>query len=362
MLQLLQTEPITETTDIASENSEEDLQYIELSPQQAFEYNESEENHNPGSNVSDDVNGLSLALDSKSSYLGISSISAIIRVIVHIAPDAKTLISQKAINVANMYQEGPKAVEDGLVEDEMLCINAYFTHVHISTPLLNEAQFRAKYLCGPHSDSPWIALLNMVLAMGSIAASKADCRAHFIFYQRAYPHLALENLGAGHLETVQALAILGGSYLHYLNKPNLAIVITGAALRMGLGLGLHREPMQNSDRISEETKILFETRRRTWWSLFCYDTWGSTTLGRPCLGRWDPRCIAVQLPEPLDPKVCCWNCERHYRSLNSRFRIMLRVAFALARISAKSGPQFKIASPERHSFLAARYWNSIPSF
>lgn len=304
MLQLLQTDPGTETEDAGGESSEEDLQCIELSPQQEFEYDESEETRVPGSYISDDVNGLSLALDSKSSYLGISSISAVLRVIIHIAPGAKTLISQHAVKAADMYQEGPRALKDALVTDEMLCIDAYFTHVHNSNPMLDEAQFRAKYMNGPHSDPPWIALLNMVLTMGSVAASEANNHAHFIFYQRAYPHLALENLGAGHLETVQALAILGGSYLHYLNKPNLATVVTGAALRMGLGLGLHREPIQSSAAVSKEANVLFETRRRTWWSLFCYDTWGSTTLGRPSLGRWDPRCITVQPPKPLGPQVC----------------------------------------------------------
>src|SRR5450432_2592476 len=75
----------------------------------------------------------------------------------------------------------------------MLCINAYFTHVHNSNPLVNEDLFRSKYLSGPHSDSTWIALLNMVLTMGSIAASDASNHAHFAFYRRAYPHMKLES-------------------------------------------------------------------------------------------------------------------------------------------------------------------------
>ena len=39
-----------------------------------------------------------------------------------------------------------------------------------------------------------------------------------------------------------------------------------------------------------------ETRRRTWWSLFCLDTWATTTMGRPSFGRWGPA-INIRPPE-----------------------------------------------------------------
>jgi hypothetical protein len=60
-----------------------------LSPQQGFEWDESVANEDPAADLSDDVNSLPIALNNKSSYLGTSSIAAIIRVIVQIAPDAK---------------------------------------------------------------------------------------------------------------------------------------------------------------------------------------------------------------------------------------------------------------------------------
>jgi hypothetical protein len=146
-------------------SSEEELKCIELSPQQDFEWDESVANQDPAADVSDDVNGLALTLDNKSSYLGISSITAIIRVIVQIAPDAKTWILNGNAQSADPYQECPRAINEALLPDEMLCINAYFTHVHNSNPLVNEALFRSKHLSGPQNDSPWIALLNMVLTI-----------------------------------------------------------------------------------------------------------------------------------------------------------------------------------------------------
>lgn len=57
----------------------------------------------------------------------------------------------------------------------------------------------------------------------------------------------------------------------------------GAALRMAIALGLHRE--FNSAQRSDLAEIPAETRRRTFWTLVCLDTWSAMTTGRPSLGR-----------------------------------------------------------------------------
>src|ERR1700738_1736778 len=74
---LLGREPAQCGDDLEPVSPGEELKCIELSPQQDFEWDESVENRDPVVDVSDDVNGLSLALDNISSYLGISSITAI---------------------------------------------------------------------------------------------------------------------------------------------------------------------------------------------------------------------------------------------------------------------------------------------
>lgn len=80
--------------DLEPTSSEEALKCIE--PLQDFEWNESVANQGPAADVSDDVNGLSLALDNKSSYL---------------------------------------------------------TYVHNSNPLINEGMFPSKYVSDTHSES-----------------------------------------------------------------------------------------------------------------------------------------------------------------------------------------------------------------
>ena len=180
-------------------------------------------------------------------------------------------------------------------------IDAYFNREQIIVPMLDEPSFRADYLSGRRNDAPWLALLNMVFAMGSIVANKSDNHNHIMFYNRAKEHLPIDTFGSGHLETLQALALLGGHYLHYINRPNMANAIIGAALRMACAMGLHREGMRGHDE-STENKLIIEQRRRTWWALFCLDTWASTTLGRPSMGRWGPA-ITIRPPEGAQDPV-----------------------------------------------------------
>jgi len=171
-------------------------------------------------------------------------------------------------------------------------IDAYFKRIHVFIPMLDETAFRADYLEGQRFDAPWLALLNMVFAMGSVVAMKSDDYNHLNYYNRAMEHLPMDAFGSSHIETVQALAIIGGYYLHYINRPNMANAVLGAAIRMASALGLHRESLAQGN-----TDIAAaETRRRTWWALFCLDTWATTTMGRPSFGRWGPA-INIRPPE-----------------------------------------------------------------
>ena len=49
----------------------------------------------------------------------------------------------------------------------------------------------------------------------------------------------------------------------------------GAAVRMALGLGLHRDFMDRANTLGREI------RRRIWWVIFCFDVGSSITFGRP---------------------------------------------------------------------------------
>lgn len=60
----------------------------------------------------------------------------------------------------------------------------------------------------------------------------------------AMRHLDLSDFESSHIETLQALVIVEGHYLHYINRPNRGNAILGAAFRMASALGFHREPSE----------------------------------------------------------------------------------------------------------------------
>lgn len=255
------------------------------------------------------MNALSLSVDRQSSYLGASSIKAAFLVILKVAPVLRSFLapthSNKQNNVASNYptprpgSSGKSLSAISWSSDGQTLIDAYFNRVQIFVPMLDEPAFRADYLSGRRHDAPWLALLNMVFAMGSIVANKSDDHTHITYYNSANDQLGIDSFGSGHLETLQALALMGGFYLHYINRPNMANAVTGAALRMACAMGLHRESMP--EQVQSGSTLVMEQRRRTWWSLFCLDTWASTTLGRPSMGRWGPG-ITIRSPEEnLDP-------------------------------------------------------------
>ena len=184
--------------------------------------------------------------------------------------------------------------------DEVPIINAYFVYVHAFVPLIEEKTFRETYMSGRRQDSRWLALLNVVLAMGSMAASTSDDNSHRVYYNRAMQHLGFETIGSAHLETVQALALLGGFYLHYIQQPNLAIAVMGATLRLATTLGLHREYLDGRTQHSSKSRTpSVEMRRRIWWCIFNLDAWANSNLGRPSMGRWG-HAITVKPPQFVD--------------------------------------------------------------
>jgi len=69
--------------------------------------------------------------------------------------------------------------------DEAYFMDAYFAHIHCVTPIVDEEEFRSKYVRGGDQQPAWLALLNMVLALGSISTSEPDETLHKTFYAKA---------------------------------------------------------------------------------------------------------------------------------------------------------------------------------
>ncbi|KAJ6783707.1 hypothetical protein PWT90_10704 [Aphanocladium album] len=253
--------------------------------------------------ATDDINAIGLATDKQArSYLGISSMSAAFRAIFRLYPPTKDHTAARARACAAAPPMNQLAVPT-LARDpalsllrEQRCIDFYFDHFHAVTPLIDEEDFRKQYATGGRRDGSWLGLLNMVFALGSIASGSESL--HEEYYKAARASFSLDSLGSGNLYSLQALCLLGGFYLHYRNSPNMAYGILGAAHRVALALGLHREPRRTNTTDPDEVKRA-ETRRRTWWSLVCVDSWACMTQGRPTCGRWEHATMDTALPSAL---------------------------------------------------------------
>lgn len=259
--------------------------------------------------AADDINAINLATDKhRRSYLGVTSISAILRAVFRFCPSAKHRVAEQAKRWSeNPIQPQPQPVPfmSGDLSTHLLkeqrCIDFYFEHIHPIVPMLDEEDFRNSYSLRHRRDPGWLGLLNMVITLGSIASGSDTL--HEQYYEQARNFLDLDSFGAGNLESLQALCLLGGLYLHYRNAPNMAYAVLGAAHRVAIALGLHRESRHRNtttSKVQEDTKLSrAETKRRTWWSLFCLDTWASMTLGRPTCGRWEGTTMDTLFPSIL---------------------------------------------------------------
>ncbi|RFU35287.1 hypothetical protein B7463_g1036, partial [Scytalidium lignicola] len=275
---------------------------------ETFEYDESVDDREGTEAVADDVNSLSLRPDRISSYVGPSSALAGLRVLLSIAPKSNfqnqnTMTRPELSNQNSGTTGGSRAghVPDR-THDSKLLVDAYFSHIHPKTPILDEQTFRQTLASGLRKDSPWLALLNIVYALGSIALTTSDSFADLPYYNTAKSHLGIESFGSGHVETVQALALMAGWYLHYRNRPNMASAIMGAVFRMANALGLHKElPGDIGGGTDIVAKRHREIRRRIWWCLVVLDAGEATNLGRVSkINLFDSE---VNLPSNIDDET-----------------------------------------------------------
>ncbi|KAL7790752.1 fungal-specific transcription factor domain-containing protein [Trichoderma ceciliae] len=316
-LRLLLDQPVRqETADISpnqpSPCEAQHPQGLEQMPAQNSEWDEERREKDPLPAEADDVNALSLSMGKQAaSYLGASSIKVALTVMLQIQPQLRLLLASQSPPDASsdetarskvpLFRAASKSYKGQSpipwTSKGQALVDAYFKRVHVLTPLLDEASFRKHYNEGKRCDAPWLSLANMVFATSSIMSTPSSNLSHIQYYNQAIEHIHLSAFGSSNIETIHALALLGGYYLHYINRPNMANAIIGAILRMATALGLHREPPPPEEQPDIDVDVaVLETRRRTWWTIFCLDTWGTTTLGRPSFGRWGPA-INVQPPQ-----------------------------------------------------------------
>jgi transcriptional regulatory protein GAL4 len=248
--------------------------------------------------------------DKEAGYLGVASGAALLRVLEparrrrdsqnsqnHARPLSRYISGQSTGSiVGGMTGGGATSFASQLIlnpnrhiADAM--IDAYFRTYHLSYPILHEPSFRAQWtevIPRPSGES-WVVLAYVVAAIGVFAtATSGHERLDLTLFARAREVLSFKFLEMGNLTLVQALALIS-NYQQKRDKPNSGYNYLGLAVRMAMGLGLHKEFQGWSI-----SPLNMEIRRRVWWALCVFDVGATITFSRPLV--WPFEGVEVRLP------------------------------------------------------------------
>ncbi|CZR37065.1 uncharacterized protein FPRO_02675 [Fusarium proliferatum ET1] len=178
-----------------------------------------------------------------------------------------------------LFEESPPRQ---LIETLM---NIYFSRIHQVTPLLHRQRFMASLFLPDHMKPPMC--LQYIVMASAAETSDAYRRLGMVFYKRAVKYLQQDDLGdisessitLGH---VQARALISCFEAEHSMFSKASITLC-SAIRAAQMLNLHQVDFARSGGDQHIDWIGVEERRRTWWTIFCYDRFTCATTGWPAL-------------------------------------------------------------------------------
>ena len=278
---------------------------LETPPEEDFEWDELDliNYQSPGSGI--DVDSIeedrikdgmaSLAVNEKEAgYLGVASGAALLRILEpdakHMTPRPDPQYQSRRLPVLLVQPDINRHITDTMID-------AYFTRYHLSYPILHEPTFRAQYsevIPQPHGRS-WHVLAYVVAAIGVYSSSTSVGDLDLRLFSHAKSMLSFDFLELGNLTLVQALTLIS-NLQQKRDKPNSGYNYLGLAVRMAMGLGLHKEfPGWNI------SPLKMEIRRRVWWSLCVFDVGATITFSRPEV--WPYEGVEVSFPLNVTDRV-----------------------------------------------------------
>ena len=156
-------------------------------------------------------------------------------------------------------------------------IDQYFETYHISYPIIHKPTFMAQLNeIIPRTGTDWESLYYIVAAIGSfMSASSQEESEDLDLFDIAKSKLSIDILETGNITLVQTLTLMS-NYLQKRDKPNSGYNYLGLAVRMALGLRMHKQV----DDLNE-SPLDQEMRRRVWWCLYIFDCGQTIGYGRP---------------------------------------------------------------------------------
>ncbi|KAK7403739.1 hypothetical protein QQX98_010478 [Neonectria punicea] len=225
-------------------------------------------------------------------YLGVASGAALLRLL---EPKSRRRMSRSHQTASSIYPMMPQPNPNRHVTESM--IDAYFRLYHVSYPIIHEPTFRAQYseVIPRPNGACWAVLAYIVAAIGVWASSTSSVETlDTALFEQASSILSFDFLEVGNLSLVQALT-LASNYQQKRDKPNSGYNYLGLAVRMAMGLGLHKE-FQGWN----ISPLNMEIRRRVWWSLCVFDVGATITFSRPDV--WPYMGVEVSFPLNVNDK------------------------------------------------------------
>ncbi|KAI2468855.1 hypothetical protein F4781DRAFT_248244 [Annulohypoxylon bovei var. microspora] len=219
------------------------------------------------------------------------------------------------------------------------CVKAFFHHVHPNFILFHRLTFQRAYekmwrCWEAHRNASrndrikefsvsvgWLCCLYMIIILGSRALPQNGDSLEFQRKWFAQVDRLPPLLGTSSLPNVCAYMLLS-LYFHNTNDRTSAWTFQGAACRLAIALGMHRE--SSSDLFEPVERQL---RKRVWWTLYGYEQFLCCSLGRP--SAIDDREMDVGIPdeEYLDTNLLPSHYVEHSAQLNMLLAAVRREIF-----------------------------------
>ncbi|CAH6722036.1 hypothetical protein CLIB1444_08S00408 [[Candida] jaroonii] len=242
---------------------------IEVSPQSQDSYNWDERKQGDLGQPSI-INGM--ATTESNSYLGAASSAALLNIVgggffLHEKPRDK--VETSGVTTSSASRE----ITEAKLEQY---INQYFELYHVSYPIVHKHLFLAQFNQIIPTPSNWESLLYIVAAIGSfMSATDPNDNDDLSLFEKSKAKLSIDDLETGNLTLVQTLTLMS-NYLQKRDRPNSGYNYLGLAVRMALGLGLHKDIDDTNESLLNQ-----ESKRRVWWCLYIFDCGATITYGRP---------------------------------------------------------------------------------
>ncbi|KAK3899897.1 activator of stress genes 1 [Staphylotrichum tortipilum] len=231
----------------------------------------------------------------------------------------------------------------------------YWHNFHSIFPFLHWSMFQAKAIslwkqkvppAQEFDDLLFYAMLNMVFALACLRNEgipvNQRCYHADEFYKRSMRLIPAETLDMGSLAIVQML-LLRTMYLYFAGKADRCWLMSGAAIRVAIGLGLQAPPKKELNQLEREM------RRRVWYGgCVPLDQILANTFGRP--GMIFPGLTQIPPPLGIDEEYLSTTGEgRQPEGVPSRMDMILYSTKVLKILdemrTAARAPRLKINSP-----------------